>query len=51
MWSGALDDAGLRVRHLELRQPSLQEVLLSKTGRELDTDAHTGYAAESVAAS
>jgi ABC-2 type transport system ATP-binding protein len=47
----ALDDAGLRVRHLELRQPSLHEVFLSKTGRKLDTDAHTGYNAESVVVS
>ena len=47
----ALDDEDLRVRYLELHQPSLDEVFLSKTGRTLDTEAHTGYAAESVAAS
>ena len=46
----ALDDEDLRVRHLELHQPSLDEVFLSKTGRTLDTEAHTGHAADSVAA-
>jgi ABC-2 type transport system ATP-binding protein len=47
----ALDDEGLRVRHLELHQPSLDDVFLSKTGRKLDTDAQTSYAAGAVAAS
>jgi ABC-2 type transport system ATP-binding protein len=47
----ALDDEDLRVRSLELHQPSLDDVFLSKTGRKLDTHAHTGFAADSVAAS
>jgi ABC-2 type transport system ATP-binding protein len=47
----ALDDEHLRVRHLELQQPSLDDVFLSKTGRKLDTDAHMGAAAGSAAAS
>ena len=47
----ALDDEGLRVRHLELHQPSLDDVFLSKTGRKLDTDAQTSYASGAVAAS
>jgi ABC-2 type transport system ATP-binding protein len=47
----ALDDDGLRVRNLELHQPSLDDVFLAKTGRQLDTEAHTGHAAGSVAVS
>jgi ABC-2 type transport system ATP-binding protein len=47
----ALDDDGLRVRHLKLHQPSLDDVFLSKTGRKLDTDAHTGHVVGSGAAS
>jgi len=47
----ALDDEGLRVRSLELHQPSLDDVFLSKTGRKLDTDSHTGHATNGVAAS
>jgi ABC-2 type transport system ATP-binding protein len=47
----ALDDEDLRVRSLELHQPSLDDVFLSKTGRKLDTDAHTGFAADRVAGS
>jgi ABC-2 type transport system ATP-binding protein len=46
----ALDDDRLRLRNLELHQPSLDDVFLSKTGRKLDTEAHTGHAAGSVAA-
>jgi ABC-2 type transport system ATP-binding protein len=47
----ALDDEGLSVRSLELHQPSLDDVFLSKTGRKLDTEAHTRHAADSVATS
>ena len=47
----ALDDEDLRVRHLELQQPSLDEVFLSKTGRKLDMQAHMGPAADRAAAS
>jgi ABC-2 type transport system ATP-binding protein len=47
----ALDDEDLRVCHLELHQPSLDEVFLSKTGRNLDTEVHTGHAADDVAVS
>jgi hypothetical protein len=41
----------LRVRHLELHHPSLDDVFLSKTGRTLDTNAHIGGAAGSASAS
>jgi ABC-2 type transport system ATP-binding protein len=44
----ALDDDGLNVRNIELHQPSLDDVFLSKTGRKLDADAHTGHAVGSV---
>ena len=46
----ALDDEDLRVRHLELHQPSLDDVFLSKTGRKLETEAHEGHAPDTVAA-
>jgi ABC-2 type transport system ATP-binding protein len=46
-----LDDEDLSVRSLELHQPSLDDVFLSRTGRKLDTEAHTGYAADRVAVS
>jgi hypothetical protein len=45
-----LDDEDLSVRSLELHQPSLDDVFLSRTGRILDTEAHTGFA-DSVAVS
>jgi ABC-2 type transport system ATP-binding protein len=38
----ALDDEELTVRQLELHQPSLDDVFLSKTGHKLETAAHTG---------
>jgi ABC-2 type transport system ATP-binding protein len=44
----ALDDGGVAVRNIELHQPSLDDVFLSKTGRKLDVDAHTGHTATSV---
>ena len=47
----ALDEEGLHVRNLELHQPSLDDVFLSKTGRTLDTEAHTGHTARRVATS
>jgi ABC-2 type transport system ATP-binding protein len=47
----ALDDEDLRVRSLELHQPSLDDVFLSNTGRKLDTEAHTGHAPDRVAVS
>jgi ABC-2 type transport system ATP-binding protein len=47
----ALDQEGLRLRNLELHQPSLDDVFLSKTGHKLDTEAHTGHAVRSAAAS
>ncbi len=34
----ALDAAGLRVEHLQLHQPSLDDVFLAKTGRKLDAE-------------
>jgi ABC-2 type transport system ATP-binding protein len=46
----ALDDEDLRVRHLELHQPSLDDVFLARTGRKLDTETHGGYATDTVAA-
>jgi ABC-2 type transport system ATP-binding protein len=46
-----LDDEDLSVRSLELHQPSLDDVFLSRTGRKLDTEAHTGFAADRVAVS
>jgi ABC-2 type transport system ATP-binding protein len=46
----ALDDEDLRVRHLEVHQPSLDDVFLSRTGHKLDTEAHTGYAPDKVGA-
>jgi ABC-2 type transport system ATP-binding protein len=45
-----LDDEDLRVRHLELHQPSLDDVFLSRTGRKLDTETHEGYAPDAMAA-
>jgi ABC-2 type transport system ATP-binding protein len=36
----ALDAAGLQVAHLELHQPSLDDVFLAKTGRSLEGSGH-----------
>jgi ABC-2 type transport system ATP-binding protein len=36
----ALDAAGLEVAHLELHQPSLDDVFLAKTGRSLEGSGH-----------
>jgi ABC-2 type transport system ATP-binding protein len=47
----ALDDDGLRIRSVELHQPSLTDVFLSATGRQLETDESTARAADSLAAS
>jgi ABC-2 type transport system ATP-binding protein len=47
----ALDDEGLRVRSVELHQPSLEDVFLRKTGRKLETEERTSRAADSLAAS
>jgi ABC-2 type transport system ATP-binding protein len=47
----ALDDDGLRVRSVELHQPSLDDVFLLKTGRKLETRENTSHAVESLAAS
>jgi ABC-2 type transport system ATP-binding protein len=46
-----LDDEDLGVRHLELHQPSLDDVFLSKTGRKLEAETHAGPAPASVGAS
>ena len=46
----ALDEAGLRVRNLELHQPSLADVFLSKTGRRLQAGATTDHVLEPLAA-
>jgi ABC-2 type transport system ATP-binding protein len=46
-----LDDEDLGIRHLELHQPSLDDVFLSKTGRKLEAKARAGHAAESLALS
>jgi ABC-2 type transport system ATP-binding protein len=47
----ALDHEDLRVGHLELFQPSLADVFLSKTGRKLETEETPSHAADSLAAS
>ena len=47
----ALDANGLGIRGIEVQQPSLDDVFLSKTGRLLETDGGTGHDADSLAAS
>ncbi len=44
----ALDGAGVAVEHLELHQPSLDDVFLVKTGRSLDGADDDGMAMESA---
>jgi ABC-2 type transport system ATP-binding protein len=47
----ALDAAGLQVAHLELHQPSLDDVFLAKTGRSLEGSGHDEPEAEPEPAS
>ena len=47
----ALDAEGLRLRSVELHQPSLDDVFLLKTGRKLETEESTSRTAENLAAS